>query len=324
MAKNYTHLDSRERYLIYNWRLEGHSLREMGRRLGRNHSTISRELQRNRRIHHHWFPLHAQMLYQRRMAMRAQRFRLKTMAIRRFVHAKLAIGWTPELISGRLKKLEALPNTSHESIYQYIYKLAPELIQYLPRKHPKRRPIQAYRSKPDNIKDRVPLSLRPIAANQRDEPGHWESDSIVGGDRAQALNVLVDRKTRVTHITLLTHKTAHETKEAVITRLKNYPSAMRQSITYDNGTENALHTLINKKLGTQSYFCEPYHSWEKGTVEQTNGLIRRILPKGTDFSKLSTNHINRIEKLLNNRPRKCLNFKIPCEVAGKERDALRG
>lgn len=190
------------------------------------------------------------------------------------------------------------------------------------RKHTHRRTKLPYRSKPERIKNRVSLALRPPEANDRCEVGHWESDSVVGADRKRALNVLVERKTRLTHITLLTAKTAEATQKAIVKRLKNYPNEMKQSITYDNGTENTLHTLINKKLATKSFFCEPYHSWEKGTVEQTNGLIRRIFPKGTDFNNVTSADINRVEKLLNNRPRKCLNFKTPYEVAILERGAL--
>ena len=324
MVKQYTHLELKERTLIYWWRKEGLGFREIGRRLKRSHTTISRELRRNQWFTQGWFPRGAQKRYEVRLARRVRRFRLKNESIRRNVHQKLAIGWTPELIAGRLKTQSPAHYVCHESIYQYIYKIAPELIPCLARKHQKRRTKQPYRTKPERIKDRVSLALRPTEANDRSQCGHWESDSVIGSDRKHALNVLVDRKTRLTHITLLIAKTAEETKKAIINRLKNYPSAMKQSITYDNGTENTEHTLINKKLATQSYFCEPYHSWEKGTVEQTNGLIRRILPKGTDFSQLSTTEINRIEKLLNNRPRKCLNYKTPYEVARKERGALPG
>ncbi len=324
MTKPYNHLEPKERTLIYWWLKEGLSLREIGRRLKRSHTTISRELRRNQWFTNGWFPRGAQVLYQRRLAHRASRYRLKNKSIRQYVHQKLSIGWTPELISGRLKQTNSKQYICHESIYQYIYKLKRELIPFLPRKHTHRRVKHPYRSKPERIKNRVSVALRPPEATDRRQIGHWESDSVVGGDRKRALNVLVDRKTRLTHISLLSAKTAEETKKAIVKRLKNYPSEMKQSITYDNGTENTLHTLINKKLSTESFFCEPYHSWEKGTVEQTNGLIRRIFPKGTDFNNITTTDINRLEKLLNNRPRKCLNFQTPYEVARLERGALPG
>lgn len=119
-------------------------------------------------------------------------------------------------------------------------------------------------------------------------------------------------------------KTAKATKSAVIRRLSNHPDELVKSITYDNGSENVLHQEINDRLGVQSFFCEPYHSWEKGSVEQVNGLIRRYLPKGTDFSTVTAAEINRIEKRLNNRPRKCLNYKTPYEMFRLARGALAG
>jgi len=136
------------------------------------------------------------------------------------------------------------------------------------------------------------------------------------------LNVLVERKTRVTKITKLPQKTAEQTREAIIRRLKKVSCVARGSITYDNGSENTHHEAINQALKMTSYFCEPYHSWEKGTVEQTNGLIRRYFPKKTNFNEISNDMIRYVEDLLNNRPRKCLNFKTPSEVFNLECGAL--
>jgi len=322
MSRRYTHLNHTERTLIFWWLKEKLSIREMARRLHRSHSTISRELKRNRWSGKEWFPRGAQALYQMRLKNRAMRFRLKNEKIRRFTHQKLAIGWTPEIISGRLKLIDSGHYICHESIYQYIYCIAPELIEFLPRKHKRRRVKQPYRSKPEHIKGRQGLDFRPVGADDRSENGHWESDTIVSGDLKHGLNVIVERKNRVTHISLLKAKTAKETKEALVRRLEHYPEQFKQSITYDNGSENTQHQSVNAILGTDSYFCEPYHSWEKGSVEQVNGLVRRYLPKGTNFDTLDLGEINRIEKLLNNRPRKCLNFRTPYEVFRAERNAL--
>jgi len=145
---------------------------------------------------------------------------------------------------------------------------------------------------------------------------------VVGADRKSGLNVIVERCSRLVNISLIENKTALTTKQCIITRLSNHPTELVKSITYDNGTENVLHQAINDKLDTCSYFCEPYHSWEKGSVEQVNGLIRRIFPKGTDFTKVTVSEINRVEKLLNNRPRKCLKFKTPYEVFREAYGAL--
>ncbi len=166
------------------------------------------------------------------------------------------------------------------------------------------------------------MGLRPLAANARKTCGHWEADMIVAGDRQHGLNVLVDRKSRLTHISFLKTKTAAVTKQVMLRRLRAYPRSLTQSMTYDNGSENTLHEELNAALGTESYFCAPYHSWEKGSVEQVNGLIRRFFPKGTNFHALGLGEINRVEKLLNNRPRKCLHYRTPYEVFREARGAL--
>ena len=120
----------------------------------------------------------------------------------------------------------------------------------------------------------------------------------------------------------MSDKTANTNHKLIVKRLKNYDSRVIRSITYDNGSENTLHEQTNQALKTKSYFCEPYHSWEKGSVEQINGLIRRFIPKGTKFDEVSPSFINQIEKLLNNRPRKCLNYQTPYEAFRKESGAL--
>ena len=322
--KEYYHLDYRERSLIYWWRKDKVGLREIGRRLKRSHTTISRELKRNLWCGKHYYPRGAQMMYAYRIEHRAKRYRLKSKQVRTHIYQKLSIGWTPELISGRLKHQNKLPYVCQEAIYQYIYSLAKELIEYLPRKHKKRKTKHPYRQTGKRIKNRKSLDLRPVEASERQTIGHWESDTIESGDRKHGLNVLVERKCRLTHISLLSDKCAATTQQVVIKRLKPYSTELEQTITYDNGSENTYHEDINEALGSESFFCAPYHSWEKGSVEQVNGLVRRFLPKGSNFNTLTHGDINRIEKLLNNRPRKCLNYRTPYEVFREERGALNG
>ena len=322
MTKSYRHFDHKERTLIYWWRKENLSRREIARRLQRSPSSISRELRRNLWCGLRYFPRGAQILYNYRVHRRATRYRLKSKPVRDFVHQKLQIGWTPELISGRLQQQGDLPYVCQESIYQYIYCLAQNLIAYLPRHHHKRKPKRPYRKTGERIKNRTSVGLRPVAGTARRECGHWEADMIVAGNRTHGLNVLVDRKSRLTLMSFLKNKTAAVTKKVMLRRLKAYPGSLTQSITYDNGSENTLHEELNKALGTASYFCAPYHSWEKGSVEQVNGLIRRFFPKGTNFHELGQGEINRVEKLLNNRPRKCLHYRTPYEVFREARGAL--
>ncbi len=322
MPKRYKHFDHKERTLIYWWRKENLSQREMARRLRRSHASISRELRRNLWCGQRYFPRGAQILYDDRMQQRAQRYRLKSQPVRDYVHQKLHIGWTPEVIAGRLKQQGELPYACQESIYQYIYGLAKHLIGCLPRHHPTRKPKRPYQKTGEQIKNRTSVGLRPLAATTRKKCGHWEADMIVAGDRTHGLNVLVDRKSRLTHISFLKTKTAAATKKVILRRLKTYPRSLTQTMTYDNGSENTLHEELNEALGTASFFCAPYHSWEKGSVEQVNGLIRRFFPKGTNFHELGHGEINRVEKLLNNRPRKCLHYRTPYEVFQEARGAL--
>jgi len=227
------------------------------------------------------------------------------------------------MIAGRLKRQALLPTVCHEAIYQYMYCQAPQWIAYLPRHHVKRRRKRPYRKTAERIPNRISVTQRSGAATMRKVYGHWEADMLVAGDRQHGLNVLVERKSRFLQLSLLTNKTAATTKQALLRRLRPYPAALKQSITYDNGSENALHEEINAVLGTRSYFCAPYHSWEKGSVEHINGLIRRFFPKGTNFSQLGSAAITRVEKLLNHRPRKCLHYRTPYEVFRETCGALQ-
>lgn len=323
MPKRYRHLDLTERTLIAGWRNEALSLREIARRLQRSHASISRELRRNLWGGGPYWPPGAQLLARARLSNRAYRERLKSKAVRAYVQQQLAKGWTPEVIAGRLHRQKELPSVCHEAIYQYIYGVASHLIAYLPRHHAKRKPKRPYRKTGARIPNRTSVALRPLAASTRKAWGHWEADLLVAGDQQHGLNVLVERKSRLTHLSLLATKTAAATQKAILRRLQAHPSALTQSITYDNGSENALHEAINATLGTQSFFCAPYHSWEKGSVEQVNGLIRRFFPKGTNFQAVGQKAIYRVEQLLNHRPRKCLLYRTPYEVFREARGALQ-
>jgi transposase, IS30 family len=163
---------------------------------------------------------------------------------------------------------------------------------------------------------------RPEVINNRLEIGHWESDSIESKGRKSGLNVLLERASRLVQITKLSSKKSIDTFHAIEKRLSSFPEIYVKSITYDNGPENAKHLQVNDAFKCDSYFCQPYHSWEKGSVEQVNGLIRRYLPKGTDFSEIHYSKIKEVELALNNRPRKCLNFRTPIEVYTQKCGAL--
>jgi IS30 family transposase len=317
MTKKYNHLSLHERQMLFKWyHYDKNSMREIARRLMRSHSTISREIKRN--MYNYYIPTYypnpAQTMYESRIRNRCKPILLKSKKTQNYVKSKIKIGWTPQIISGRLKLEGKLKYVCHESIYQFIYKESKELIEYLPRKHKKRRkkyPTRKYKSK---IPNKISILDRPYEIDDRSTPGHWESDSIESKGHKGGLNVIKERKLRLVKITKIKTKKGIDTKNAIVSKLSKFPSDFVKSITYDNGTENSKHEVTNSELECVSYFCQPYHSWEKGAVEQVNGLIRRYIPKGTDIQKINQRTIDKIEKLINNRPRKCLNYKTPLEV----------
>ena len=219
MATSDRHLDHKERTLIYWWRKERLRLREIGRRLRRSHPSISRELRRNRWCGNPYFPRGAQLLSTDRVQRRAKRERVQSTQVRESVPQNLHIGWTPELIAGRLKQQGELPTVCHESIDQYMDCRAHHLIGSLPRHQHKRRPKRPYRQTGERIKHRPGLEQRPKAGGKRRACGHGEADMIVAGDRTHGLNVLVERKSRLTHSSCLKNKTAAATKHVLRRRL---------------------------------------------------------------------------------------------------------
>jgi IS30 family transposase len=184
------------------------------------------------------------------------------------------------------------------------------------RAHKKRRTRGiARKERKTKIPIRIPIEAKPKSIESPRHYGHWEGDSLISRKSKAALNTLTERKSRVVLITKHQRKSAAETNKAIIKRLKKLKAKGRQTLTLDNGTENAKHEQLSAKLGIRCYFAHPYASWERGTNENINGLIRWYLPKGTDFSKNDAELVARIEYLLNSRPRKCLGYKMPLEVA---------
>ncbi|MGH3848811.1 MAG: IS30 family transposase [Pseudonocardiaceae bacterium] len=285
--------------------------------MGRPPSTLSRELARNRprRGRREYLPHRAQARAEERHREGHKRMRLKSRVLRHEVEQYLLKGWTPELIAGQFRLFRPeLPPVSTEAIYQWIYAEAPHLIGCLPRSHKQRYPKQKGRKvRKTNIPNRVSIQERSALANNRQESGHWESDLMIGRGKS-ALQNNVERVSRIVRITRVANKTAQQARGALTGTLKPLPAHLRRSVTYDNGTENTEHDLLNQELGTRSFFCAPYHSWEKGSVENRNGVIRRFFPKKTNFDMITDQDIHFVEDHINNRPMKCLNFKSPAQV----------
>jgi transposase, IS30 family len=329
MPKPYKHLSQEERELIAAQLSEGFSVGEIAKAVGRNKSTISRELRRNSPPERRrYVPCRAHARACERKTNANKHERLKNDFIRHYVKDALDQGWSPEQISGRIRIDHPGQTINHEAIYQYIYHPQNpdrvEMINLLRRAHRKRRNKGIGRKvRKTKIPNRIPIDARPKSVESRLYYGHWEGDSLVSRKSKAALNSLVERKSRLVLITKLQRKSASETNRAVIDRLKKLPAKGRQTLTLDNGTENAKHETLSAKLGIKCYFAHPYASWERGTNENINGLIRWYLPKGTDFSKIAPEQIARIEYLLNSRPRKCLGYKTPLEVAASSRCTSR-
>lgn len=301
-------------------RAQGVSLNEIARRLGRNKSTLSRELRRNGgSIYQSYGGGSADRRAKARRRNASRRERLRVPRVRAFVRRKLRSGWSPEQIAGRLPRELPGCHISHEAIYQYVYDRSvrgrENLVPCLARAHWKRQ-IKGHRHthRDPHIPARISILDRPRTITARRQMGHWENDLIISRQSSAALNILVERKTRYSKLTKVPHHTPHATRYAITRTLSRLPRAARRSITYDNGHENLHHRQINEVLGTSSYFCEPYHSWEKGTVENTVSLVRRYFPKRTDFKTIDIRRIKQVERQLNNRPRKILNFRTPREA----------
>ena len=326
MPKQYEQITADERDKIAVYLAGGFNYSDIARMLGRNRSSIMREVKRNgSKQYQAYTSMYADKRSTERKSKADQHDRLKDPLIRDHVHDKLKEQWTPELIAGRQPQEHPGYSISHEAVYQYIYQDAPELKKYLPRSHRIRKERKAKQTNSVNrIPERVSIDQRPQEANDRSQFGHWEADTAVSRQSLASLAILAERVSRLTKLKKIDHNNAQDFSNAIIHRLGSVASARRKTITYDNGKENMDHQRINASLGTRSFFCNPYHSWEKGSVEQIIGLVRRYLPKKTDFAKVSDHQIAYIEHQLNSRPRKCLDFKTPYEVFSLNRVALQG
>ena len=280
--------------------------------MGRNKSTIYRELARNTGARG----------YRPKQAgeMASERHKLKPKAINitpsviTIVEKKILLDWSPEQISGRLLREDNI-SISHEAIYQHILadKLAGgDLYKHLrcQKKNKKR-----YGTKSDDkrgkIKDKVSIEKRPQVVDNKTRKGDWEGDLVIGKNHKRALVTLVDRKTKKAKIAIIDSKHATPVSLAVIDLLKN---ETKHTITFDNGKEFAGHKHMKAKTGAMIYFAHPYSSWERGLNENTNGLIRQYFPKGSCFDNISDAEVKRVEDILNNRPRKTLSYRTPNEV----------
>ena len=316
--KRNSHLSLEERLQITVLQGKGISVRKIAKELGRSPSTISRELNRENALYYRGTYIGSQTHNRVKEAWQNSRKRenkfLNQRNVSYFIECQLKYGNTPEIICHLLKE-RFQESVSHETLYIYIYSPKRNLKQYLLRRKtgrlPKKKARLYYKGSGKNIPNRIDIDLRDKLANDRLEFGHFEADSVEScrtrGKRKSCLTVMVDRATRYTIIRKTASLTSIQTTKSIVKAMKPLSNNIK-SITYDNGKEFSKHEKINKILKTKSYFCKPYHSWEKGTVENINGLIRRFFPKGIDFDIISEEEIAYVEDWINNRPMKILNY----------------
>ena len=321
MHRRYQHLSRIERGKITSLKTWGLTVSQIALELGRDKSTVSRELRRNRQILvEYYLDESAQLRADRRRRQASQGYRLKNRRIRSYVEGKLRDGWSPEIVAGRIKLDLPGCSISHEAIYQYVYHLDEpkrgEYIKYLHLSHRKRRKRSSTKGpRKSRIPNRISIDARPAAVETRRQTGHWEGDSMVSSRNSVVLYSLVERKTRLVKLVRVWGRDGKRTAAAIISRLGSLPKKGRRTLTLDNGFEHTRHELITTAIGILCYFCNPYSAWQRGTNENRNGMVRRYFPKGTDFSRITRAEIRRVESTINNRPMKCLGFKTPLEAA---------
>lgn len=317
--ESYSQLSAEERDLIAHRRAQGASLRVIAKQLQRDVSTISRELSRNRApIYNIYLGHQAQKRAKVRWCESHRRPRLKSKKLRNLVRRKLKEGWSPELIAGWVRTQHPRMKISHEAIYQFVYdseeRSHEDLVPFLVRSHKRRRRGHRHTHQKAHIPKRISISERPEHVLNRRQFGHWEADTVLTRRGVAGLVAIVERKSRFVQFSKLRRKTASAVSGSIIRALSALPRKARRTITYDNGSENVQHLRINAALGTRSYFCTPYRSWERPTVENTIGLLRRTYPKKTNFDRVCASDIKRLQHRLNKRPRKCLNYRSPHDV----------
>ena len=313
MTRVYKQLTEAERYHIYTMNKQHQSLREIARGMGRSHSSISRELKRNRGAKGYRYK-QAQRLATQRHSNKSKRIKM-TMEIQEYINEGLKNYWSPEQIAGRLLRERSI-SISPETIYRFVSKNKKEggdLYRYLrhqSKPYRKRYGSKDYRGK---IPARVDISERPGVVNDRSRVGDWEADLVIGKAHQGAIVTLAERKTRFYLAAPIRHKTAQLATKTINTLLAPFKDFV-YTITYDNGREFTGHQKISETLDCQGYFARPYHSWECGLNENSNGLLRQFFPKSMPLDQVTHEEVFRATEAMNHRPRKCLGFKTPWEA----------
>ena len=323
--KNYQQLSESERHAIALGLQQKQSLSAIARALGRSKSTISRECARNTGAKAYTSKFAQQRSDRRRCFARPQPKLHRDGPLFKIVGDYLRQHWSPQQIAGQLKKLHPdnkRKQVSHESIYTCIYaqprgELKKELVSCLRMARAKRWPRSKGEDRRGQITDLLSIHVRPPEIEDRQLPGHWEGDLIKGKGNASAIGTLVERTTRLVVLVKLPHPnpaTAAHVLQAFTDKLNGIAAPMRQSLTYDRGREMAEHAQLTRNTGMKVYFCDPYSPWQRGSNENTNGLLRQYFPKAMSLAGVTQAQVDEAVYALNHRPRKCLGWRTPHEV----------
>ena len=318
MGDQYRQLSLEERCAIARLREAGQSIRQIAAALDRPASTISRELKRNSGRHVGYRPAYAQ---EQARARRWSGSRLeRDDGLREEVLSRLAAGWSPEQVAGRLARDAGRRRISYESIYRFVHAQMKRTQDfawrlYLPRAKSKR----GWRGKRGGspasfMKERRPIGERPCEADDRRTAGHWEADFMLFRTYGQSLLIAHERASRITLIARTPTRQAMVTADALAGLLAPLPGKLRSTITFDNGTEFALHYQLHHQLGVQTFFCDTHSPWQKGGVENAIGRLRRYLPRKIDLDHLTGDQLSAVAAAYNHTPRKCLDFQTPAEA----------
>jgi IS30 family transposase len=319
MAKQ---INFQERQLIELWLENRKSIRAIAQQICRSPSSISDEIKRNG-DHNGYRAISAQRKNKKRISKSRSKNSLKKDWIIDYIITKLRYGWSPEQIAGRLKRKHGKTIVCHETIYRYIY-AHPEkqLKQYLVRNHKRRKRKSSNWLPNRGISNKVSIHDRPEEIEGKNTFGHWELDTVEGKGHSGGITTALERKTRYYDAQKINNIDSEDGIWSQKKILTKYPKQAVKSATLDNGKENFNHTRLNQ-IGIKTYFCDPYCSWQKGSNENHNGILRRYIPKKTDFSSFTQLELDAIVYEINNRPRKCLNYETSSEAFNRELQSIK-
>lgn len=326
---NHHHLSLFEREQLVLGRAKGLSFREIGRRLNRSHSSLTREWHERAKYGSQYVPCKAQVKAEKIAKNQRTKAPLKNPKVFLYVRQKLRDShWSPEIIAGRLPIDHPGESIHFETIYRYIHNAnrsgRQRLWRYLPEHHHRRRKQKGRAVKVARYLRATPLVQRPVEAKDRMVVGHWETDNLGGkvSDKT-AVSATHERKSRYTKLSKLKNKSSVTKIHAVKKNVESLPEEVRKTLAIDNGPENAKHHLLKGAFKDGVYSCQPYHSWEKGGVENTQKRARYFIPKGTSLDTVTVHKLQLVEDWLNHTPRKCLGYMTPYEIITKELELLK-